>query len=169
MRKGCTLMLVSVVIASLASPARAQETEARAAVLEGIDHSLKQIVELLKVQVGNQRADLALQRLDIARRELVAREQELQSATENRDQYVQQRDMVQARIDSFGPGSAEAAQMSEEELDFMTRQMDLELESVKQAIWRTDQRIIDLQNAIRRVREDLDAWEAIVADSFIDD
>lgn len=136
--------------------------------MDSIARSLQRIVELLEMQVGNQRAGLAVQRLDIARRELVARERELHEAEQTRDRYRQQMDELESRKEAYGSSVPEDSGMTEEQFDYMRRQLELDIEASKQGAWRADQRIVDLQNEIRRVREDLDVWEALVAESFRD-
>lgn len=153
------------------APAAAQEsaTRAESAVLDGIDRSLKQIVELLRIQVGNQRAELAVQRLDIARRELVSRERELHNAEAQRDDYARQQQELGARIEAYGSTSLEESGMQPEAFEYMRRQIELESEALKQNAWRADQRIIDLRQEIVRVREDLDTWEELVVEAFVPD
>lgn len=171
MRRPWTAIFLSVAASALVAPGHAQDAEAqaRAAALDGIDHSLKQIVELLRIQVDNQRAELAVQRLDIARRELVARERELHSAESVRDGYAEQQEELEARIEAFGARTPEESNMSAEDFEFMQQQVDLEVEAVKQRLWRIDQRIIDLRKEITRVHEDLDVWEELVAGTFVPD
>lgn len=168
--RGTALMICAVAL-TVAPPGIAQEAgaDSEATALAGIDRSLKQIVALLKIQVGNQRAELAAQRLDIARRELVARERELHDAESSRDGYAEQQEELETRIQAYGSRTPEESGMSAEDFEFMHSQIELEFEAVKQKVWRLDQRIVDLRKEISRVHEDLDIWEALVADSFVPD
>ncbi len=170
-RASTVVMLWAMVAVVLVVPSVAQQpaTEGQATSLEGIDRSLKQIVELLRIQIENQRAELAVQRLDIARRELVTRERELHEAEQNRDRYAEAMEELEVRIDTYGSSTVEESGMEPEDFEFMRRQIDLEVESVKQSLWRTDQRIIDLRKEISRVHEDLDSWERVVAESLSED
>ena len=56
-----------------------------------------------------------------------------------------------------------------EEMEMWLDQAELDLANIKQAVWRADQRILDLGNAAERTREDIEIWEEIVAETFEED
>lgn len=163
-----TVCLVALTL-SVAAAAQDPRADAPAAALDSIDRSLKEIVELLRVQVRNQRAELAVQRLDIASRELVARERELHAAEAKRAANARRQEELTARLEATSGARPEESGMSDVDYEFMLRQMEQQAEAVKQTVWQTDQLIIDLRKAIARVREDELAWQKIVADLFADE
>lgn len=115
--------------------------------------------------MANQRIQLAVQRLDIARREVIARERELYDAQSSRDGNEEQLTSLEARVEAFEDDPAEAG-INEADLEMIRRQVKIEADDLKQRAWRLDQRILDLQAELRRAREDMEAWEELVADSF---
>ncbi len=133
--------------------------------LAGIDRSLREIASLMRLQLANQRAQLAVRRLDIARRELVERERELHAEESNRDGYQSQLESLQMRLDQLDTAPPEQV----EEMEMWRDQAELDLATVKQTVWRTDQRILDLGNETERVREDIEIWEEIVTETFEED
>jgi hypothetical protein len=155
----------------LSSVAGAQESSAKenASAVESIDRTLEEIVQLLRAHVGNQRAGLAVRRLEIASREEGARERELYDTEAKRDLYARQQQELLDRRETFGAAPPEGSGMTDSDFEYMLRQMDIQAETAKQNLWRTDQRIIDLRQELVRIREDRLAWEEMVEASFVDD
>jgi chromosome segregation ATPase len=170
MRRATACLLI-VGWLSLPGSGRAEQSELgeagsiRVVGLAEIHATLKELVSLLELQVANQRTQLAVQRLDIVRREVVARERELHDALTTRDSYEEQQASMEARLEAF-ERDPEAVGINEEELEEIRLQSRIESESLKQRVWRLDQRILDLRAQLRRAREDLEAWEELVAESF---
>ncbi len=162
-------LMMLAALALVGPPAKSQEPgpDRSAAALGEIDASLKKIVALLRAQVDHQRAEIALRRLDIARRDLADRERELHKEQGDRDRYVRNQAELEARKEMFATPEWQAeTNMKEEQVRYMRTQVEVETESLKQNLWRTDQRILDLQQQTRRIREDLEVWEAMAAEAL---
>lgn len=159
--RASALFLAGAVVLSTIGAIRAEEPPSSTPSTPSVERSLAEMVALLRLHVAQQRTGLAIQRLEISRRELAARERELYDARVDEDGHRQSLAQLENRIEMW-ESSVEADEIENADRRMMERQVEIERNAIDQRIWRAQQRILDLEVELRRLRDDLDRWEAVI-------
>jgi len=166
--RGISLAILSIV---LSAGVAAEETPSPAAEPPGsleaevakLHQTLERIADLLEAQVDAQQLDLAIKRLEVLAGRLERSERELRNLRASRnsmktEQIALEEHRAQAALRAENPED----ETPEEERRAFFRQMDRQLQSLRENIADVDRQIVELENEIATQRRDLEGWQSFV-------
>jgi len=124
-----------------------------------INVTLQAIQQLLEKQVETQSLDLLLKRSDLAARELSQFESRLRKAEDERRSLASDKARIETQIKAMEAElDSNSPKLEEEEMDFITAQIEGERTRTNQRLAELDREITELQNQLAARRKELQGW-----------
>ncbi len=156
-----TLLLVPVAFSQEESPA-ADETSLGSE-LKSLNETMRQIADLLQRHLETNEVDVYLKRLELGRQKLAPTESELRSAKSKKEGVEDERKSLMAwsaRLEEESEREDVSALDDSEDVSArMRRELETQVEQLKDKSWELDQKIIELENELARQKEDVEALE----------
>ena len=128
--------------------------------LERLNNNIERIATLLEQSLRGQQLDLLIQRVEMGASRLAVAEQSLRSAQGTRDALDDEKLAIEARLGQMAEQlDSGTVDIPLEELDQYTRELDLQLELLKERLRNADRKILELENDVMRQRESIRDWQ----------
>ena len=159
------LMLVLALPSLFATVVGAQETSGVSmpsieSQLERLNQNIERIATLLERSLEGQQLELLMQRVEVGASRLAVAEKNLRDARTTRAQLGNEKWEIEARLaqmaDELDRGTLE---MPLEEMEHYTRELDLQLQLLKERLRDADRQIIELENEVMRQRGHIRDWQ----------
>jgi len=128
--------------------------------LERLNDNIERIAILLERSLQGQQLDLLIQRVEMGASRLAVAEQNLRSAQTTRASIDNEKSEIEARLtqmaEELDRGNPD---MTLEEIEQYTRELDLHLQLLKDRLRDADREIIELENEVMRQRGHIRDWQ----------
>jgi hypothetical protein len=156
--------LVSGLMAQPAAYAQQEPLDAQAVALqsqlERLNENIERIAHLLERSLEGQQLELLMQRVDRGSSRLSVAEQNLRSVKATRNSIDNEKKEIEARLvqmaEALDRGDVD---MTVEDIEQYTRQLDLQLQLLKDQVRSADRQINELENEVMSQRENIRDWQ----------
>jgi hypothetical protein len=163
----------ALVIAGLASAtghaqdAPVETAPALQAQLERLNKNIERIADLLEQSLAGQHLDLLMQRVEVGAGRLAVAEKSLRDAQATRSALDDEKLEIEARLAQMAEGlDSGTLDMPLEELEHYTRELDLQLQLLKERLKDADREIFGLESEVMRQREHIRDWQNYIDDEL---
>ena len=155
-----------VLVLGSATLAQPQENPAQPQVgalqtqLERLNDNIERIAALLERSLEGQHLDLLIQRVEMGASRLGVAEKNLRDAQATRSNLDDERFEIETRLARMAESlDSGATEMSLEEIEMYTGELDLQLKLLKEKLRDADREIIELENEVMRQRGNIRDWQ----------
>lgn len=128
--------------------------------LERLNDNIERIAALLEQSLHGQQLQLLIQRVEMGSSRLAVAERNLSSAQGTRTTLGNEKLEIEARLIQMAEELDRGAlDMSLEEIEQYTRELDLQLQLLKERLRDADRQIIELENEVMRQRGSIRDWQ----------
>ncbi len=128
--------------------------------LERLNDNIERIAMLLERSLQGQQLDLLIQRVEMGASRLAVAEQNLRSAQATRATLDNEKSEIEARLTQMASELDRGTlDMTLEEIEQYTRELDLHLQLLKDRLRDADREIIELENEVMRQRGHIRDWQ----------
>lgn len=141
------------------APIQAPEASLHAQ-LERLNGNIERIAQILERSLQGQQLELLIQRVEMGSSRLSVAEQSLLTAQATRTNLDNEKMEIEARLDQMADGLDRGTfDMPLEEIEQYTRELDLQLQLLKERLRDADRQIIGLENEVMRQRDSIRDWQ----------
>ncbi len=156
-------LLATEPILAQESPAVSQESAPLTAQLQRLNQNIERIAKILEQSLQGQNLELLIQRVEMGSSRLAVAEGNLRSARATRNSLDDEKLEIEARLDQMADELDRGGlQMPLEDLERYTREMDLQLQLLKQRLREADREILELENEVTRQRANIRDWQDFI-------